>query len=203
MSARSKLFLLLLSIGVLWGVDKEPRFAPGPATSYPNRQTQDQVTIAAIPYDTSDKAKQAFGKLNPNEYGLLPVLIVIQNESRQALNLEKLAVEYVAPDRTHIEATPASEVRYLAGGRGGKLKPPPLPTGGSPRLSRRKNPLEAWEIEGRAFTARMLPPGESAHGFFYFQTGLRGGALAQVAGIRQASTGKEFIYFEVPLAGER
>jgi len=37
-------------------------------------------------------------------------------------------------------------------------------------LKGKKNPLDAWEIEGRAFAAQMLPPGQTASGFFYFQT---------------------------------
>ena len=67
------------------------------------------------------------------------------------------------------------------------------------RLNVKKNPLAAWEIEGRAFAAKMLPSGQSASGFFYFQTGHRSGSTLYVTGIREASTGKELFYFEVPL----
>ena len=54
-------------------------------------------------------------------------------------------------------------------------------------------------LEGRAFVATSLPPGNSASGFFYFQTGLRPDATIYISGIREAATGNELLYFEVPL----
>ena len=50
-----------------------------------------------------------------------------------------------------------------------------------------------------SFTAQMLPPGQSASGFFYFQTGLQRDATIYLSGIREAATGKELLYFELPL----
>src|SRR5438552_17871113 len=75
--------------------DKEPRFAPGPAASYPTRQTNDKVTIATVPYTTEDQVRSAFGKLDPNKYGILPMLVVIHNGSDQALRLDNLKIEYI------------------------------------------------------------------------------------------------------------
>jgi hypothetical protein len=44
----------------------------------------------------------------------------------------------------------------------------------------------------------MLPPGESANGFFYFQAIHEPGAMLYITGIRNAATGQELFYFEVP-----
>ena len=41
--------------------------------------------------------------------------------------------------------------------------------------------------------------GETASGFFYFRTFFRGGATLLLRGMRQAATGKELFYFEIPL----
>jgi hypothetical protein len=78
----------------------------------------------------------------------------------------------------------------------------PLPTAG-PHLSKHKNPLDAWEIEGRAFSAKMIPSGESAGGFFYFQTGHRPGSRVYVTGLEEASSRRELLYFEFPLKEPR
>ena len=51
----------------------------------------------------------------------------------------------------------------------------------------------------RAFAAKMLPPGQTASGFFYFQTGLQRGATLYLNGLSEAATGKEILYFELPL----
>ena len=73
------------------------------------------------------------------------------------------------------------------------------PGGSRPKIISKKNPLDAWEIEGRAFSAKMLPPGQSASGFLYFQTGLQRGATIYLSGFTEAATGKELLYFEIPL----
>ena len=59
------------------------------------------------------RCRLAFGKLNPYQYGVLPVLVVIQNDSDKAIRLDRLKVEYVGPNRDRVEATPAKDVRYL------------------------------------------------------------------------------------------
>jgi hypothetical protein len=63
------------------------KYSPGPASSYSTKQTNDQVTVAATAYDTEELAHTAFGKLNPNDYGVLPVLIIVQNDTDQALKM--------------------------------------------------------------------------------------------------------------------
>jgi hypothetical protein len=203
-----KRLALLMSIAAVAGLNKaEPadkdrsKFEISPAASYPSHQTGEKVTIGAAVYDSAEKAHTAFGKVNPYQYGIVPVLVVIQNEGSQTIRVDRLRVDYVAPDGSHVDATPAQDVRYLRGPRQPNVVTGPLPTGG-PRISRHKNPLDAWEIEGRAFSAKMIPPGQSAGGFFYFQTGHRPGARLYVTGIEEASSGRELLYFEFPFKDE-
>jgi len=184
------------------GADKDKeRFDPGPVTSFPNRQTVSKLTIAARAIETDEQARPAFGKLNPYEKGVFPVLLVVKNDGDQALSLERMRVEYITAKRARIEATPAEEVRYATGPKKPGLG---IPYPRLPGMGRGKNPLDAWEIEGRAFAAKMLPPGQNASGFFYFQTGHTRGSILYVTGIREAATGKELFYVEIPLekAGE-
>jgi hypothetical protein len=70
---------------------------------------------------------------------------------------------------------------------------------GKVKISKGKNPLTAWEIEGRAFAAKMLPAGQTASGFFYFQTGLQRGATLYLNGLADAASGQEMFYYEIPL----
>jgi hypothetical protein len=181
--------------------DKEPHFSPGSASSYPTRQTSEKVTIAAVPYYGEERVHLAFGKLDPNRYGILPVLIVIRNDGGQTLRLDTMRVEYVTSDRDHVDATAAKDVPYLAGAREPRMTPAPIPGAGS-RVKHPKNPLANGSIDVRAFSARMLPPGDQASGFFYFQTSYRPGARAYLTGIQDAGTGKELLYFEIPLSND-
>jgi hypothetical protein len=170
-----------------------PAFHPPPAAELPHHQTNGQVTIGADPYTPGEKLKAAFGKLNPYQYGILPVLIAIQNASGQSIRVDGMKAEYVGPHGDRIEATPAKDVRYTQGG--GRPSPPigVIP----PHV--KKSPLDVWEIEGRAFAAEMIPPGNSAYGFLYFQTGIQKGATIYLSGMTEAASGKELLFFEIPL----
>jgi hypothetical protein len=193
-----KRLALLLSIAAAFAADKDaPPFRAAPAGSYAQHQTNERVTIGVETYDSGEKVKAAFGKLNPYEYGILPVLVVIQNDGSQTIRLDTLTAEYVGPNRNRVQATPAHDVRYIRGPDRPKMIPGP--TGQIKVGKGKKNPLDEWEIEGRAFAAKMLPPGQSASGFFYFQAGLQKGATVYLNGLREAGTGKELFYFEIPL----
>ena len=175
---------------------EDKKFSPGTASSYSTKQTNDRVTVAAVPYDTAELAHSAFGKLDPNQYGVLPILVIIQNDTDQAIRLGVQA-EYIAIDGSRVEPTPMQDVRYV-----GQSPKRPQPNMGSPippGLFKKKNPLDAQEIPERAFLARMLPPHESASGFFYFQTKHRPGSKLYLTGLTEAQTGKGLVYFEIGL----
>jgi hypothetical protein len=183
---------------VMLATATDPPFRPGPASSYPDKQTNDNVTVAAVAYDTEELSHTAFGKTNPNQYGVLPVLVVIQNDSGQALRMSNLEAEYIGPDNRHIASTPAADLPYTLGGpkrpkTGGDV---PLPI---PIKIKHKNPLSEWGFTGREFAAKMPPIKESANGFFYFQARPLPGAKLYLTGIVKAADGQGIFYYEIPL----
>jgi hypothetical protein len=186
-----------MSIAAVFAADKETPFRPPPAESMAHRQTNEQVTIGADPFSTAAKARTAFAKLDPNQYGVLPVLVVVQNDSKQTVDVTRLHVQYKGPGQAAIDNTPASDVKYLTGAK----KPGyiPGPVGGGLVIKNKKSPLDVWEIEGRAFAAKMIPAGQTASGFFYFQADLKPGATIYLDGLAVAGGGKELFYFEIPL----
>lgn len=192
-----KRLALVLSITAAFAADKDlASFRPAPADSYAHKQTNAPVTIAVDPFNSEDKAKTAFGKVDLYRFGILPVLVVMQNDSDKAIRLDNLKVEYVGPNGNHVESTPPAEIRYLKG----PTRPDVVIGPKSPVPGRsKKNPLKGWEVEGRAFSAKMLPPNQNASGFVYFQTGLQRGATIYVSGLTDAASGKELFYFEIPL----
>lgn len=175
--------------------DKDKRFAPEPAASYPGHQVQNSITIAAVPYTREDEVKAAFGKANPYKYGILPILVVIKNDTGKALRLN-LKTQLIDLQNDHLDPMKPLDVRLWDGASGRDYRVPsaapiPLP---------RKNhgPLDVPEIDGLAFSAKLLPIGEQVYGFFYFNSAVRPGAYLYVTGIADASSGKEYFYFEVP-----
>jgi len=122
-----KRLILLTSVAVALAADKDkPTIEINPAASYPFHQTSQGVTIAAVPYDTADLAKSAFGKLNPNEKGILPMLVVVDNPTGSVIRLDRLKVEYVAPGGVRVLSTPAQDLRYLRGAKEPKMTPGPV-----------------------------------------------------------------------------
>jgi len=191
---------LMASITILpsssFAVDRDKnKFTPPELDSLQTRQTVGDVTIGAVPYEGSEESSAAFGKMNPYEHGVLPVLVSIRNGSKGAIRLDQIKVEYHDKDRQIVNAIPPADVPFV--------EAPRRPTFGGPQIPgisrKKKNPLAGPEIEIRAFSAKMLPPGESAHGFFYFRTGHRSGSSLYITGLQEASTGKDLFYFEIPL----
>jgi hypothetical protein len=185
-----------MSIAAAFAADKETPFRAPAAMSMEHRQTNAPVTVGAETYTSGDKIKVAFGKVDPYQYGVLPILVVIQNDGTQAIKLDRLKAEYVAPNGDRVTATPAADVRYARG-----AKRPAIVTGPAGAVAGRmkKNPLDDPSIQVHALEAPLLLPGKAASGFLYFQTDMQKGATLYLSGMTEASTGKELLYFEITL----
>ena len=172
----------------------EKPFRPGAASEYAH-QTSDQVTVGAKSFDTEELTTEAFGKkIDLLRYGVLPVLVVIENKRDKTLDLRYLEVNLVAADGRHAAAVNPEDLFAL----GRPQKPPKINPVPNP-LPKKKNPLSAPEIVERAFSARMLPPGDSASGFFYFEAQPERGDKLYLNGLRETLTEREIMYFEFGL----
>ena len=192
-----KLLILPAWLGLCIAAEKDVApFRPKPAAEYANSSRQEGLRIAAEPYTYDDQTKAAFGKLNPTKYGVLPILLVLQNESKAVIKLDAWKIEYVDAQKNHLASISAQELPFLKAPERPTVKASPIP----PIFQRKKkNELTAIELDQRSWGAKMLPPGESANGFFYFQAVHEAGASLYITGIRNAATGQELFYFEIPL----
>lgn len=197
MNPRRKFLLSVLSIPA--ALRAQPSgFRPPAVKDCPSRRVTGKVTMAAVKYEADDETSGPFGKVNPNEYGVLPVLFIIQNEGDETLLLDKAEIYLQMPDRQRIEPTPAKELPYLRPVKRpntGPSVPIPIP------LPKKKNPLADVVFDARAFVAKTVLRGETAHGFFYFQARYRRGAFLYVNGIREGN--KEMFFSEIELDSPR
>ena len=69
----------------------ETKFTPAAAASYASHQTSEKVTIGVLPYFNDEDTRPVFGKHNPYTYGVLPVLVVIQNDSGKTIKVQSAA----------------------------------------------------------------------------------------------------------------
>ena len=193
--------MVLLSIPAAWAADNRAPFVSKPASEYPGHRTLDKITIAAAPFVTESQQASAFGKADLVKYGFLPILLVIENNTGKTIRLD-LKAEFVDAQNKHLESTPPGDLVLFNGTHKRGWNPPmatPIPLPGRSK----KGPLNTWEIEGRAFSVKLLPNGERASGFLYFETPNKPGSRLYLTGIKDAASGKDFFYFEVPFENEK
>lgn len=167
----------------------------GKATDYPN-QSASKITIGAKPFATEADTEPVFGKkADFNKYGILPVLVVIENRRSRTLDLRDLEVTLVGRKGQHVDPLRPDEVAYIA-------LPAQRPTA-SPKLPfptpKKKNPLNVPELTGRAFVSKLIPPGDSASGFFYFDAQAEPGMKLYLNRLKEQPSGEEILYFEFPI----
>jgi len=194
--------ILSIALGALWmaaGVAADKPFQPGRATDYAH-QTSDQVTIGAKSFDTEELTAEVFGKrADLLKYGIVPVLVVIENGRDKSVDLQDMQVSLVASDGRHVEAMNPDDIQFMAGKRKRPSVVNPLPR---VPLPKKGNPFASPEVTERVFSAKMLPPRDSANGFFFFEARPEPGDKLYVTGIKDARSGEEILYFEFPLDGK-
>ena len=156
------------------------------------------MTVGVDPYDTAEKANVFTIRFRENE--LLPVFVVITNDSDQPVQLSDMKAELVTAGSTKL--TPASEddiFRRIAHPRpSGTRYPVPFPRkpkGGMDSKARD-------EVDIALFRARAVEPRSTQAGFMFFDVEdisnpLRGASF-YLTGVRDSS-GHDLMYFEIPL----
>ena len=178
----------------------QERFDPGPITTYPARESNSQITVAVQPYRDREQLRKIFGKTDFDKLGIVPVLVVVANDSEQIMRLDNLRVQLITADGQKVEPISSDDVVRPANVRRPDINPRPSPI---PGIGRRRSPREAPEVAQREFVAPLVEPHATEHGFFYFRLGKGpdrlAGAKIYVTGIRDAKSGQDLLYFEIGL----
>jgi hypothetical protein len=155
--------------------DHEPPPA-GVATSYPafDQHPNEQVAIAADPYNTKEKA--SIFRFKYQEYGFMPIRIIVTNNGDKPISLIDARINFITAAGDKIPAATPEEVERRIGGikrpdSGYKL-PGPLPRIGNKSSTKNKDDVQdlANPLVGAKLNLRML----------------------------RNSDGKELFYFEIP-----
>jgi hypothetical protein len=172
-----------------------------PAFSFPahDYHSNENVTVAVDPYDTP--AKEGIFVVKYREHELLPLLLIITNDSDAPLELADMKAELVTSDRTKL--TPDNEddiVRRISHpNASGTRYPVPFPT---KRAKGGVSSKEMDEIQSAQFRAKAVEPRSSQIGFLFFDvsdiSNPLAGARFYLTGVRNSS-GNDLMYFEVPL----
>jgi len=173
-----------------------------PIDAYPLRQALGQVTVAVDPLFTKERASASFpGGEAFEEQGLLPIQVMIENGSRQAVRAERA-------DFRLIRANGQADVALSVHDAFAMVKPPvgwwaALPILG-PTASAALNTDWQKQFEARSLKDTPIRPEGSATGlvYFYFPETDKNLAGSRVVFVLRSESGEERT-FDIALQGRR
>lgn len=192
----------VLALSVTCAAKKEfslPKLKPAAAYPAHDYHSNEKVTAGVDPYDTPEKAK--IFVVPYHEMDLLPLLLVITNDSNSPIVLSDMKVQLVTSDGSKLTPQTEDDVyRRVSHPTASTTRVPlPFPTR---RVKGGVNTKEWNEITNAQFKAKAVEPLSSQGGFLFFDVSdmkhpLQGAHL-YVTNVRDAS-GNMLMYFDVPL----
>jgi hypothetical protein len=198
------LAVALLSCPLLLFRARAGEHAPPPAgvaSSYPafDQHPNDQVAIAADPYNTKEKA--SIFRFKYLEYGFMPIRIIVTNNGDKPISLIDARINFITAAGDKIPAATPEEVERRIGVKrpdSGYKLPGPLPRIGNKST---KNKDVDEDFQTYEYSAVAVEAHTTRAGFlFYDVQGLANplaGAKLNLRMLRN-SEGKELFYFEIP-----
>jgi hypothetical protein len=175
----------------------------GVATSYPafDQHANDQVAIAADPYNTKEKA--SIFRFKYLEYGFMPIRIIVTNNGDKPISLIDARINFITAAGDKIPAAEPQDVQRRIGGikrpdSGYKL-PGPLPRIGNKSSGKYKDVDE--DFHTFEYSAVAVEAHTTRAGFlFYDVQGMANPLVGAKLNLRMLrnSEGKELFYFEIP-----
>ncbi len=178
-----------------------------PAKSYPFHQMQGAITIAADPYESRNKIKTAFDLKELDQFGIVPVHIIISNEGEDTISIDGNDINLLDYQNRSLAPMPVDEVVRLMVNKGspGATRGPTTARFPIPRGEGRRG--DAFEIEtdfnNKSLKETRVSPHSTTGGFIFFrlpENRMRlGGYKVYVPEIKNLKTQKNMLFFEIEL----
>lgn len=205
---RPRLIVLTLAACAISAHAEKPRKPKPalPAQQYSMHDTHatEQVTIAAEPGDTKETAPDT--RLDYFAHDMLPIRVIVTNDSDQAVTLDDARIDFIASDNTVVHAATDDDLQrrlFTLKGATGKKIPLPMPL---PPITIHKNVDKKIIADDQDFSFKTttVPAHSTVAGYlFYDVEGLDRPALEkatlELRRVRFASTNKALDSFEIPL----
>ena len=171
------------------------------AFNYPahDLHRDENVSIAADPYDNPEKAK--IFTINFAEHGFLPIFFIVTNDGDQPVSIAKMQVKLITGNRSKLTPIgPDDLYRRLSNPQAKTSSNIPLPFPRKVKGGVTKEQVD--EIESSQFAARAVEPHTTQSGFLFFDVSdlnspLRN-ATIDISGVADAK-GNELLFFEIPM----
>jgi len=180
---------------------KQPPVQPASSFAAVEVHADEQVAIAAEPYDTKEKA--SIFRVDYLAHDVMPVRLIVTNLGDRPISLSEARILFLTADGDRIQAASPEDVERLMTlkeKRGGRI---PLPNG-IPAIKlkpKASNKNIEQDFDTFEYGALVVEPHTTRAGFlFYDVSGLAHplqGAKLHLRKLRDAN-GKELFYFEIP-----
>lgn len=172
-----------------------------PAINYPAHDfhRDEQVAMAADPYDKEDKAK--IFSVNFAEHGFLPVFFVVTNDGGSPVSIARMQITLITANHSKLTPITTDDLYRRLSNPQGQTRPSPIPIP-LPKKNKGVSKKDLDEIDAAQFAARAVEPHTTQSGFLFFDVGgisePLAGANLDVTGVADAK-GNELLYFEIPM----
>jgi hypothetical protein len=195
--------LVAFSSVLLWAAKEFVPPKAADANTYPSKDAHlnEKVTVAVDVYNAAPKDDIFI--THYCQEGILPILLIITNDSDQPISLKNMGAQLVTARRAKLEALDVEDVfRRVAHIQGSsnprQVGPITLPGGNK----NKKAQQQLDEITRAHFAAEVVEPHATRSGFLFFdienvQQPVAGGHL-YLTEVRDGR-GNELMYFEIPL----
>jgi hypothetical protein len=170
------------------------------AFNYPahDLHRDEQVTIAADPYDTPEKAK--IFSINFADHGLMPVFFIITNDGDQPVSIGNMEVVLITGNHSKLTPVTTDDLYRRLSNPQGETRPSPIPLPHKVKGTVSKKEMD--EIESAQFAAKAVEPHNTQSGFMFFDVGGITSPLPhaeiEITGVANAK-GVELLFFEIPV----
>lgn len=172
------------------------------AINYPAHDfhRNEQVAIAADPYDTPEKAK--IFSVDFAAHGMLPIFFVVTNDGDQPVSIANIEVKLITANHSKLTPVSTDDLYRRLSNPQASTRPSPVPIPLPHKVKGTIGKKEMEEIESSQFAAKAVEPHGTQSGFLFFDVGgissLLPGANIDITGVDDAK-GNELMYFEIPV----
>jgi hypothetical protein len=184
-----------------FAVDHDPP-PVAPATAFPavDIHTDEQVAIAAEPYETNEK--QSLFRMNYLKAGFLPIRMIVTNNGDKPISLKDARIHFITATGDKIPAAEPEDIerRTTEVSQTGQRIPSPSPIPLHRKPKSKEKDIEA-DFASFEYQAIVVEPHTTRAGFlFYDVQGLANPLMGAKLYLRmvRGSDGHELFYFEVP-----
>ena len=176
------------------------------AATYPSKDAHpsEKITVAIEVYDTAPKDE--IFSTHYVQQGILPVFLVITNDSDKPISVTKLHAQLITANRSKLDGLGVEDVMRRVGHVNasstspGRVTPFPIPGAGGNKNKKAQQQLE--ELNRAKFSAFAVEPHSTQSGFLFFDIedilNPVKGAHIYLTGVRDAG-GTEMMYFDIPV----